>query len=339
MRVFNYVTYMVPHKMQHLRHLFFEQGPKLLNRFQNSKWSRSLKVIGVIVSLSLFVAAFASSISQIDLQHFHVNFKFLLATIVTIFTNMCVGIFAWTLIARALNGDISPKTAITAYLLSVPAKYLPGIAWNYLGKIALLSQQSLRSGVNNTLAVIFELSTTLTSGLWVACLISLIYNVTIQGISAPSIKLILTILALLICFAVPMLLTSQLRKYQHSNSTLRSKPILRVLFFVATLQSINWVLLSLAFWFSCNIINTLSISYFPECIVAFSTSFIIGFIAFFAPNGIGIREVTLMSTLNGIQQPYVTLFSSTVIRLIYILIETISFLGALYIHRRFSHME
>jgi hypothetical protein len=317
---------------RNIRHFVGYQVPEWLIRFQKGKWNRIAKTVGVLLSIGLFVGTFVSSAAQIDLTHVQFNWGAFLACLIAVSATMCIGIITWAQIACALQPDITQRAAVTAHLLSAPAKYIPGIAWNQIGKIALLQDGTLRSGLRTAIAAGLELTTTLTTGISVAAITSLIYNVTLQGIAIVSGKLLLAILSLSICLGVPVFLALLLHK---TVTGLSGSPgrLIRRLFFAEVLQSVSWVLFGLAFWFANNIVGNLSLSYLPNCIVEFSTSIVLGIIVVFAPNGIGIREAALMSALRNIQQPYVTWISSVLIRIALILAEVIGFLAALCIQK------
>jgi hypothetical protein len=295
---------------------------------------RLFKMLGLLFSLCLFIGSFWSSASRIDFSQLQIQWAAVFATITMVFLTLFTGIAAWTRVVCAICPEVTIFQAYSAYLLSTPAKYIPGLAWNHLGKVALLGHNSIKTHINGAAVVVLELMMTLITGLWITTLLSVLLNVKLPLVDLDLIYRI----GLAVMFSVILLgLAVSVSLWLTEKRLQGGLHFMRVCAnFVVTeiIQSVNWLFFGLAFWLASNAIHSLPLQYLPDAIISFSLSVIIGLVVFFAPNGIGIREAILMNNLSYAQPAYISWVASVLIRLLFIIAEMVGFLGILYAGRK-----
>jgi len=110
--------------------------------------------------------------------------------------------------------------------------------------------------------------------------------------------------------------------------------------FVLILYTINWLIFGLAFYFFINSFINFSFNNFLYSTGAFAVSGLIGFLAVFAPAGLGVREGSLIFILSYIIPPAVSsvisITSRIWITLIDIVLFFVIFLSAKFFKNRFA---
>jgi glycosyltransferase 2 family protein len=191
------------------------------------------------------------------------------------------------------------------WFLSNLGRYLPGKLWTFLGTIYLLEKKEGVSIERSFYTSILAQAVSVISGLVLAVVFldHMLYSKFNHSwiIVIPTLILLFGFLVLIIFPQTPIGLVNfllKLLKKQKVNFYLRRKDVIFfVIFYV-----FSWLFLGLSFFVFVKSITPLSWDLYFNLTAAFSASTTLGFLAIFAPGGIGVRE-GILSGLLGIYFP------------------------------------
>ncbi len=188
-----------------------------------------------------------------------------------------------------LGASVSFWTTFRIISISQLGKYLPGKVM-FAGNYYLLSKEA---GVNNMQV---GASFVISQALWMltACLCGL----PILALLNPTLRFTVLLLPLALALLIhPRLLACLLRLGQRVAGRVKGEPLplpegLGALFYlqVAFLYLVNWGLAGLAAWFCLRAFGVVRLELLPLTLAAVAIGTLIGFVALFAPVGLGIRE-------------------------------------------------
>jgi len=198
-------------------------------------------------------------------------------------------------------------------------KYLPGGIWHFAGKFGMYKVMGI-STKKTTQAMIYENIWLLSSATIVGFLTLLVSSRDLFCEYLPFIC-DLTVVRILIV-GVPVLWIAGMvlfEKFFFRNVKVDLFDFLLVL----VEQLTTWIFFGISYW----LVFPAQSGFLLQIIGAFSLSWVAGYVAFFAPGGIGIREFLLAVILGGFFASREVATYATVHRLIWVLIEIV--LGAL----------
>lgn len=193
---------------------------------------------------------------------------------------------SWHLLMRALGINLSYLKNLKIWLYSNTARLIPGIIWQYGSRVVLASSEGINKKLVSS-ALIIELSFILTTGL--ICIL--------VGAYFWDLNLYFDLRFLLLLVPILPLLILIVTKIAKIYLPLTWVP---VLFLSYLLQFI--VDGSVLFYLSRAAVD-LSLNLYPVFVSIFALSWLLGYISFFAPAGLGIQEVT-MATLLSFYMPF-----------------------------------
>lgn len=248
------------------------------------------QVVLVIASLYYVAATLWQGFSDIHASRITINPVFFFLSV--LFTTVCVflGAFQWSFLLRIAGVQITMKAGMRIHLLSIMPKYLPGVGWQYLGKVLL----SEGSGVPRRLAIICtacEVGFTLIAGVLASLIVLPLANVSPNPLSDLSSAAILWPSSFFFLLAVPKLFN----KIFGSGLTKRTEAM-RVemsylnLLLLLGLMVFTWIVFGVAFFLLSGSAEQIVVSEIPKYILILTLSFLISLVTFFVPLGIGVRE-------------------------------------------------
>jgi hypothetical protein len=196
---------------------------------------------------------------------------------------------AAVLIFNARGASIDYRTAARVHYDNLPARYVPGGIWHTVGRVAAFRGLGLDAKVLSTFVVMenaLAVATAFTIGG------STIY--AIRGSDAwGQIGALCALAGVTLLLALPLLLKVRLLKVHAEFPT-------RIYVLVVALVGVYWVLAAAAFVAYVSAYSSLAQqSSILETGAAYLLSWGIGFLAVFAPQGIGIFEVVASDLLRG----------------------------------------
>ena len=283
------------------------------------RWSIQIIVLafclGYLISLSEQIK---SLLADVEINYTALFISWIFATI-----SLYLGIpsWAWTLacLGQPVNWPIYARAQLTSNLI----KYLPGYAWQYLGKAYITSQAGI-SGQVIGIGLLLEFCLTVVVGLALGSLLLPAELLTpLVGIPTPWIQALrgMTTAGCLLALGVglPVILGGLARR--GLIPAWRPWPLLGMITILVT----GWLMLGLSFWSLEWVFQPAGdhLRYFLFSLIA---SYLVGLAIIIIPNSIGVREGIMALLLGQIVSWPVAVLIATTSRLIYILSELFGFL-------------
>jgi uncharacterized membrane protein YbhN (UPF0104 family) len=221
----------------------------------------------------------------------HPNWLYVALSGAIVLTSYAVLIETWRRTVAAWGGSLGWTTAARIWFVSNLGKYLPGKVWQ-IGAMGVLAQQA---GVSPVAAVGSSLVVNLVN-LLAGALVVLVFGA--RGLAGPSL-MPLTVLALIGALSAPWLIPWMLDlARQLTGRDLPDAHVPPSAILVALVGCIvSWVLYGAAFQLLAVGLFGASSGTTPSYIAVFTLSYLIGYLAPFAPGGFGVREVALAGFL------------------------------------------
>ena len=217
-----------------------------------------------------------------------------------------------------IDYKIDYKDALTITSITQLGKYLPGGIWHVAGKFGMYKARKI-STKKTTLAIVFENIWLLSSALVIGVELLLNSNQAVlcefNGFFChPEYNLAISI-ALPVLWFVGLLLVDRLF-FKENRYSVKDLLILFIeMLFI-------WVSFGISTW----LVFPVQSGFLLPITGAFSLSWVAGYLAFFAPGGIGVREYLLTLLLSSFFSSGEVAIYATIHRLIWVLVEII--LGA-----------
>lgn len=260
-------------------------------------WQRAVKVLWVVTIL--FFLAFHIYRGWRDASRFQWSVRpwplvvaFALALAFWFLTGL-----GWNLLVRCLGGKLAWGKGMKVYFLSNLGWYLPGKVWYAVGRAYLGHKEDVPVGAIST-SVVMEIVLSLTSSAMMATL-ALPLLFPILGTKGLYLGIALIALGLAALHPVPMKsLLFLLERILPSPRGLVNPP-LRYPIMLGLLAGylFIWGFVGTAFFVLLHAVCPLSLVWLPTIVAIYAVSWIAGFLAPFAPSGLGVREGALIFLL------------------------------------------
>ena len=293
---------------------------------------KSGQVIIILLIFYFLIKTLVSNWNQV--KDFDWRFNYYLLTIsvaLQILTLLwLLKILKWIL--KKTGSSVSYRRLFKAWFISSLGKYLPGKVWQFLGMIFLLEKEGVPKK-NTFSSVVLGQTLSVISGLLVGALFlgSDLYSQIFPKNPALMILIIVFFMGILALFFYPKLLERimnfglRILKKDQILLDFKSKDI----FFYFLFYSLAWFSFGLGFTVFVKAFTPASLGIYPGLTGAFAFSYNIGFLALFAPGGIGVREGILVLLLEAYFPAPVAILISILSRLWVSLVELLCFLIAL----------
>lgn len=301
------------------------------------KWVRySLQSILILASLTFLVASFRQYRPSIkDIQ---INYWNLIASFGVVILTTFIGALIWWLLLRSLDQTVDILDGSRVHIVSNIAKYLPGYAWQLVGKSYLTLQQGVPGGVV-VQGLSFEFSLLIAVGIAFGLLmipshLLMQWPITRAAPGLAKVACVILSLALLTLIAgLPYIIKRG--KIKIPVTKIAPKPYLisiAIIFF-------SWCCLSFAFWLLGGAFAPNLLSNYPTYAFALTTSILVGLAILFVPNGFGVRESLMVILLQPVLTAPLAVLVATTFRLLTIFGDFFSALVIVLIHRRIKRAE
>jgi hypothetical protein len=261
-----------------------------------------------ILSAVLILAAFAFLGLEIarnvdELRNFRWAFRpgILLASLLLLVGVFCWGILVWRAVLRrfGVESDFLPLARV--WFVSNVSRYIPGMVWQFVS----LAQLGGKMGVPAT--------TTVTS-LLVQMGFNLIAAILVGAALLPSalagdLRVALEVVRWLAPLALLLVHPAVIRFLLHHTSRLARREVLVWHgswpggVWLLLLASVSWLLFGAALFLFLRSFTNLEIAVLPTMAAVNAFAFLAGYLAFFAPGGLGFKEAALTLLLSGIVPP------------------------------------
>jgi len=244
-----------------------------------------------------------------DLRFDTTNFilSLFLSYVFLLFSSAC-GIYGWMRILNATGEKVTFRQSFRLIGRALLSKYVPGGIWFAIGRIYLSKNENLsqqRVAVSTALDSVFLF-------LSAVLLVIPLELPLLLGRLTNFIPVLLASLVMGLGLAHPRVIQYLLMLCMRILK--RSAVPIKGSYFeyleVGSLYLILWVAQGLGFFFLCRTIYPLSWKSIGPVIGAYILSWVVGFLAFFSPGGLGVRDGILSVTLGGlVVSPLAILFS------------------------------
>jgi hypothetical protein len=261
-----------------------------------SKHRRLLQTVvsgAILIFLGLYIYRHARELASYEFSLDAASLA--LASVLILFVNFLTPLTWGLILSSCLQTRLSWRESLRVWYLSQVSKYLPGSVWNYVSRVFLCGQKGI-SAPRSILSMVLEIVLILLAQ-GVVVLISLPF--WLEG--HESVLWVLLILPLAGLILQPRLFNSLLG-WVARKSGLRDPPLVDLrpgnVGGLLAIYTFGAIVVGLAFYFFVNGLVVLPLQRLPALAGIVNLSFIAGFVAPFAPYGLGVREGLLTLLLS-----------------------------------------
>jgi hypothetical protein len=213
-------------------------------------------------------------------------------------TVLCVGLggWGWQLVLAALGFPLALERCLAIQTTSNLAKYVPGYAWQLLGKGYLTRREGVPTGVT-AYAVLLEMAALLLTGVAVA-LTAMPSAASLPGIGtlAPGLRAVLACAAWA-CVALWPLALARLGRWRSCPRWIASLVRPGMLWGALGVLVLSWLLFGVAFGCLVRAFQPLTPADWRLSLYSLTASFLVSLVTLFVPAGLGVRESVMAATL------------------------------------------
>jgi uncharacterized membrane protein YbhN (UPF0104 family) len=266
---------------------------------------RFLKTVAFLLVVFFLASYLIENWTKIGKFEYEINWPCLSLAFLALLVSLFFLVLALRQIVKVLGYELSIKKMCAILFYSQIAKYLPGGIWGYVGRVYLYKKEGMSAGDAST-CVFLETLLVLLSGIFVF-FVSLLFwdkNIPIASMGWVTQKNIngIGLLVLVILFSLmhpkvlnllwgllPDRLVKNRLRFNYNYFLLLRPALFMVLF---------WLGIGTGFWLLIKTTFYIDVFLLPMAVGAYTLAWIIGFLAFFTPGGLGAREAALILTLN-----------------------------------------
>ncbi|MBF0225192.1 MAG: flippase-like domain-containing protein [Desulfobacterales bacterium] len=265
-------------------------------------------ISGVVIILAFCFIARYLYLNWNEVKNFnwHINYSFLCLSMIFLCVPFIMMAFGWYFILIMLKCRVNAWDCVRIYVLSQLARYIPGKIFMFIGRVIMAEKMGVKKTVSSI--SVFVEAILSTSGAFFAILILYMFS---SKIRIEWINPFYTAFIIIIGLAA---LNPKLIKYV-LIFLLKNKEILDFdwldfkyykILLMSTFYTIQWILVGISFYFFVSAIlgQMISPKYFFDTACLFLISWLIGFLSFITPGGIGVREAILTAGLQSLVPVY-----------------------------------
>lgn len=250
----------------------------------------------VLVFFFLFKSLYQNW-KNFDWNKLEFNFFYFILSILVVLVSYMISIYLWKLMLAEIGERLRFSQALRIVGKAQLGKYLPGGVWMTASRVYLAEQEKL-SKSKVLLSSLVEQEYVFAT--------ALVLSILLLGFQGSLLKVDLTVfnlffLILAVIFLNPFSLNLFLRWGMNLFHT--DQPDWKFgfkLYAVLILgYSLCWMLQGLGFFFLIGSFYTLELAWLKRLVGIYLLSWIVGFVAIFAPGGLGVREGTMVLLLQG----------------------------------------
>jgi hypothetical protein len=283
-----------------------------------------LALIVIVAVGYFFYDQFKRNWDAIRTYHFAINFYYLVASIFAMTIGFLIDTYIWQIFVNDyLPQKLTFRESVALYNTTTMLKYIPGKIWIYAAQIALMSSK----GISKTIMIYINIVCFICLA-FVSAIYALYYYLFYLHITPWEISILIFILLMVLDFVfviwntpiINYLIVPINRIFKREIQPIKIKKMLLV--YLQLLYLFGYVPVGIGMYFLAKGIGMeIPFSSILPIIATLSVSFILGYIAFFSPGGLGIREGSMFVMLKQFSNIETALILPIAMRLIYIIIE------------------
>lgn len=236
------------------------------------------------------------------------HYQNLVLLIIFLLPIYAINAFSWHLLLKALGAKTSYLKNFRIWVFSNYGRFLPGVIWQYAGRVYLSSQAGIPKTIVTT-AVVFEALLTIIVAALVILISLLILPLPVQlqesqnffiAVAFTAFGLLLITLFLLSNekFFIKVLFCLQKITKKVDITLIKIQIIKKLLPVLIFSFFLEFLFGGSVLFFLSRFAVALPFSSYPLFIGIYAASWLLGYITFFAPSGLGVQEITLAGLLS-----------------------------------------
>lgn len=279
---------------------YFEKFQPALGKIKpvlENRWFRlGAQIVIVSLSIMYLVVNYRDAgeiLSQTTIDYQTIFFSFLL-TLVAVY----LGAIGWGYSLSAVDPNAPWYESLRIHLISNLAKYIPGYAWQLVGK-AYLTNKEGTPGLVVGIAMVIELALLVLLGLGLALVFLPAELVDLWlAFIAPLGVLLIRILGVVLLLSIPFIIYLIVKRAPRLPAEFKIN--IRKLIFASGAILLGWLSFGLAYWMIAKAIYPIPYTLIPGFIFTLAASIIIGLAIVIVPGSIGIRESIMVYFLSAL---------------------------------------
>lgn len=263
-----------------------------------------------------------------------------LAIIIVITTSLHIlNSLSWHLLIKSMGFKVAFFESMRIWMFPSIGKYIPGMIWQYLGRMYLLSQKGINKS-QGSVVVLLDAIFTLAIGSLVSLLAVSYFNLPVnQNLGWFFIVVIFLPLAIVLLvsnqkiLSLIMQIIQKVTKRTYATQSFKFSPIWLTALSAITFS--QFVIAGVVLFLITQNLTAVSSNHIFLFSGVYAASWILGYIAIFAPGGLGIQELSIATLLS----PFVPLPIASLAALIFRFALTVSELIVLLLVFIFSKKE
>lgn len=259
------------------------------------------------------------------------DFVFLIAFALLVYLTNSL---SWHLITKAVGAKLTYIDNLEIWVLSNASRFIPGVIWQYAGRVYLADQK----GLHKVLAIAciqIEGLFTIFAGTFISFLVLQFWQ---PAISPPINQLVNFLSTLGLVGAVIFLLIFTKRSLLKGLSNLLERVIKKEVYLEQATLPLAWLPIILISFLSQFLIDgavllflarslfDVPLSLYPLFVATFAISWMIGYLSVFAPSGLGVQEITMTALLSLIMPAPFAVLVTILFRVVLLISELITIL-------------
>jgi len=284
--------------------------------------------ISIILVIFIFLARqIYLDWSKVGGYDFSFNYYYLILAIILMTFHLLWTSLIWWMILKSLNAELKIMRSMKIWFLSLIARYIPGKVGIVIGRLEMCKKDGI-SRSKTIVSIILELALLTCSGALIFLLGIFFFKEQeiLTSVHLIFILLLIALVLLLPFYLKPILnLGLKLIKREQIEFDLKYKSVL----FFLLLYSVSWIVYGSSLFLLVSSIYELSFSQLPQIGGIFVISWIVGFLSFLTPGGIGVREGVSVFLLKNYIPVSIAILASIIGRILISIIEIVlvSFFG------------
>ncbi|MBA7482109.1 hypothetical protein ES707_17590 [subsurface metagenome] len=294
-----------------------------------------IKLAIVLAIVFFIVRAVIADWEKVQSYEWQINPLLLALSCAGFFAAYAVLVLIWKRVLKAFGYTVSYQEAWAIYFIGNLGRYIPGKVWTVVGVAYMAGKSGIPAVVAGTAAICAQAYSVLSSFVFFV-IFFILRNSAFTGI-----RFIWTLffpVILILIFLVPRNLERMLNLIlvRLGRERVSLKLTTAAAMKITCMYLCSWLVYGCAFWLFVSSMTGIG-SFNPFFLAgAFAVSYVLGYIAFFAPGGIGVREGILSMLLTGMVSAGVAIVISFSARLMTTCVELIC-VGAVLIQKGFAY--
>lgn len=251
--------------------------------------SITLRILIIGAVLFFFARTLIMNWDKVAAYDWKFNYPLLVVSGVIYCFLLFVLAYAWHMIFKILGEKPRAKATIRIYILSLATKFIPGTVWQYLSQIALCKKE----GIPRTKTLVSQVIDT---GMFIASSLAVVL-LSLFFWGSETVDFTYILLMIILTIIILAVLSSPLPKklLNFGLGMLKVPPVdFNINFYsllpILILRIVVCILQGITFFMFISSLQDTSMTLLPAMIGIFSIGWLAGYVSFFAPSGIGIRE-------------------------------------------------